>query len=194
MPTRAAGEVTELLHAWADGDTAALQQLIPHVHSELHRIAKRYMRSESRSHTLEPTALINEAYIRLVDWKNLQWNDRCHFFAVAAQIMRKVLIDHARARAAQKRGGLAHRTTLKTAVLAGQQSSLDLMTLNAALDRLTALDQRKSRVMELRVFGGLTVEETAEAMQVAVITVRRDWQFSLAWLRRELATEHPNGS
>src|SRR5262249_15947591 len=115
-------------------------------------------------------------------------------FAVAAQIMRKVLIDHARARTAQKRGGLAHRTTLKTAVLAGQQTGLDLMTLNAALDRLTALDQRKSRVMELRVFGGLTVEETAEAMQVAVITVRRDWQFSLAWLRRELATEDPNGS
>jgi RNA polymerase sigma-70 factor (ECF subfamily) len=189
-----AGDVTELLQAWTDGDSSALERLIPHVHSELHRIAKIHMARESRSHTLEATALINEAYIRLVEGKNLRWKDRCHFFAVAAQIMRRVLIDHARARSARKRGGLVHRTTLHTAMVAGQQTSLDLMVLDAALERLTEIDPRKSRVVELRVFGGLTIEETAEAMQVAIITVRRDWQFSLAWLRKELGAETPNGS
>jgi RNA polymerase sigma-70 factor (ECF subfamily) len=188
------GDVTELLQAWTEGDSSALERLIARVHSELHRIAKRHMASERPSHTLEPTALINEAYIRLVDWKNVQWNNRCHFFAVAAQIMRKVLVDHARARGAQKRGGLAHRTTLDTAVLPGRRKNMDLLVLDAALDRLTKLDPRKSRVVELRVFAGLTAQEAAAAMQVAVITVRRDWQFALAWLRRELDAENANGS
>jgi RNA polymerase sigma factor (TIGR02999 family) len=194
MPPGAAGEVTELLQAWTDGDSSALEQLIPRVHPELHRIAKRYMAGESRSHTLETTALINEAYIRLVDCRNLDWNNRCHFFAVAAHIMRRILIDHARARAARKRGGLAHRTTLKTNLLIAQRKDMDLMILDAALERLAAIDPRKNRVVELRVFGGLTIEETAEVMQVAVITVRRDWHFALAWLRKELGTEEANGS
>ena len=193
MPSGAAGEVTALLQAWTNGDPSALERLIPCVHSELHRIAKHYMAGERPSHTLDATALINEAYVRLVDWKNLHWNDRCHFFAVAADIMRKVLVDHARARAARKRGGLAHRTTLTTAILTAPRKSMDLIALDDALERLTELDQRKSRVVELRIFGGLTIEETAEAMQVAVITVRRDWQFALAWLRRELEAEKPNG-
>jgi RNA polymerase sigma factor (TIGR02999 family) len=195
MSPGAAGEVTELLQAWTEGDAAALEQLIPRVHRELHRIAKRYMAGESPGHTLEPTALINEAYIRLVDWKNVRWNNRCHFFAVSAQMMRKVLIDHARARAARKRGGPARRTTLNSALLAGHQgNNMDLLILDSALDRLTQLDPRKSRVVELRIFGGLTIEETAEAMELTVITVRRDWQFALAWLRKELGAETSNGS
>ena len=193
MPTGAAREVTELLQAWAAGDSSAQEQLILRVHCELHRIAKRYMAREDPSHTLEPAALINEAYIRLVDWKKMRWNDRCHFFAVAAQIMRKVLIDHARSRAAQKRRGLAHRTSLNASVLAESQSSLDLLSLEVAMERLTAVDARKAQIVELRVFGGLTIEETAEVMQVAVITVRRDWQFSLAWLRKELGSGGLNG-
>ena len=192
--TDRAGEVTGLLQAWASGDSSALEQLIPHVDSALHRIAKRYMARESPWHTLEPTALIDEAYIRLMDWKNLRWNDRCHFFAVAAQIMRKILIDHARARAAQKRGGLAERTTLRTTLVGGRQIDIDLLALDAALERLAEVDPRKSRVLELRAFGGMTIEETAEAMQVPVITVRRDWQFSLAWLRKELGAGQPRSS
>jgi len=194
MTPGAAGEVTALLQAWTGGDPSALEQLVSRVHSELHRIAKRHMANESRPHTLETTALINEAYIRLVDSKNLRWNDRCHFFAVAARIMRRILVDHARARAARKRGGLAHRTSLNTAFLPGRRKSMDLMALDAALERLTEIDSRKSRIVELRVFGGLTIEETAETMQVAVITVRRDWQFALAWLRKELGAEESNGS
>jgi RNA polymerase sigma-70 factor (ECF subfamily) len=193
MSPEATGEVTELLQAWTDGDSSALEQLIPRVHSALHRIAKRYMAGENPAHTLEPTALINEAYIRLVDWKNLHWNNRCHFYAVSAQIMRKVLIDHARARAARKRGG--RRTTLNSALLAAHDgNNMDLLILDEALHRLTQLDSRKTRVVELRIFGGLTIEETAEAMQLTVITVRRDWQFALAWLRRELGAETPNES
>lgn len=171
-----------------------MQQLIPRVHSELHRIAKHYMAGESHSHTLEPSALINEAYIRLVDGKNLHWKDRCHFFAVAAQILRRVLVDYARARAARKRGGLAQRTTLSSAVLAGQRKNMDLVLLNTALERLSGIDLRKSRVVDLRVFGGLTIEKTAQAMGVAPITVRRHWDFALAWLRKELREEMPNGS
>jgi RNA polymerase sigma factor (TIGR02999 family) len=186
MPDPARGDVTQLLQAWNNGDSSALENLVPHVYKELHRIARWYMAGERRSHTLQASALIHEAYIRLVDWKNVQWINRCHFFSVGAQMMRKILIDHARARRSQKRGGVAEQVTLNTEVLIGSAKSLDLVSLDDALRRLQEFDPRKSQIVELRIFGGLTNEEVAEAMDIAVITVRRDWKLALAWLRREL--------
>ena len=181
-----AGDLTELLHAWGDGDEKALQQLTARVYQELKRIARRQMAGESVGHTLQASALVNEAYIRLVDWKNVDWKNRCHFFAVAAQMMRRVLVDHARTAAAAKRGGAAQQVTLHTALLGDQHKVIDLSALDEALERLAQLDPRKAQVVELRVFGGLEVEEVAKVIDVAEITVRRDWKFALAWLRREL--------
>jgi RNA polymerase sigma factor (TIGR02999 family) len=183
------GEVTQLLQRWQSGEASALDRLVPYVYNELHRIARRYMAAERPSHTLQASALINEAYLRLIDWKNVEWANRCHFFSVGAQMMRKVLIDHARARGSQKRGGAAERITLDTSVLVRSEKSMDLLALNDALDRLEQFDPRKSRVVELRIFGGLTNEETAEAMEISVITVRRDWKLALAWLKKELDGE-----
>ncbi len=179
-------DLTQLLHAWSAGDARALDQLTPLVHAELYRIARRYMASERPDHTLQASALINEAYIRLVDWKAAHWKDRCHFFAAGAQIMRRILVDHARARYSDKRQAAAQRVTLNTALLGEKRKSMDLVALDDALARLSDFDPRKSQVVELRIFGGLSIEETAEAMNVANITVRRDWKFALAWLRNEL--------
>ena len=151
------------------------------------------MAGERAEHTLQASALINEAFIRLVDWKNVHWKNRCHFFGVGAQMMRRVLVDHARARDAEKRGGLANQVTLNTAVLGEQGKEIDLVALDEALQRLAEFDSRKSQVVEFRVFGGLSVEETAEAMNIANITVRRDWKLALAWLRRELASKPDAG-
>src|SRR5215510_10087474 len=172
--------LTELLQAWGDGDERALQALAPLVYAELHRIARRHMAGERAEHTLQASALINEAFIRLVDWKNVHWKNRCHFFGVGAQMMRRVLVDHARARDAEKRGGLANQVTLNTAVLGEQCKEIDLVALAEALQRLAEFESSKSQVVELRVFGGLSVEETAEVMNIANVTVRRDWKLALA--------------
>jgi RNA polymerase sigma factor (TIGR02999 family) len=182
-------DLTKLLQAWSEGDEEALRELSRQVYAELHRIARRYMTGERPGHMLQPTALINEAFLRLLDWKNVQWRNRCHFLAVSAGMMRRVLVDHARATASDKRGGAADQVTLDTSVLGPRHQSMDLVALNEALEELARFDPRKSRVVELRVFGGLSVEEVAEAMNVAEITVRRDWKLGLAWLRRELESQ-----
>ena len=189
--TRAEGEVTALLRAWNKGDSLALDELMPRVYAELHRIARRYMAGERLGHSLQASALINEAYIRLVDWKNVEWKNRCHFFAVGAQMMRRVLVDHARLRQSRKRGGSANRVTLDTAVMGVPERSLDLIVLDTALARLEHVDPRKSKVVELRVFGGLTVDEVAEVMDTSEVTIRRDWKLALAWIRRELKRPTP---
>jgi RNA polymerase sigma-70 factor (ECF subfamily) len=186
MNSKIEPDVTKLLQAWSDGDEQALQELSRRVYAELHRIARRYMAGERAGHMLQATALINEAFVRLLDWKNVQWRNRCHFFAVSAGMMRRVLVDHARATGSNKRGGAADRVTLDTSMLGQRHQGMDLVALNEALERLEQFDSRKSQVVELRVFGGLSVEEVAESMNMTEITVRRDWKLGLAWLRREL--------
>src|ERR1051326_1838436 len=161
------GDLTQLLHAWSVGDAHALDELTPRVYSELKRIARRQMAGERIGYTLQASALINEAYIRLVDWKNVDWKNRCHFFAMGAQMMRRVLVDHARAAASEKRGGDARHVTLNTAVLGAQRKTIDLAALDEALQRLAEFDPRKAQVVELRVFGGLEVEEVAQTINVA---------------------------
>jgi RNA polymerase sigma factor (TIGR02999 family) len=188
MKPRIEGDLTQLLHAWTGGDERALEALTRRVYTELHRIARRYMVGERAGHMLQASALINEAFIRLVDWKNVQWKNRCHFFAVGALMMRRVLVDYSRALGSEKRGRSAERVTLDTAILGERRKSMDLVALDEALERLSEFEPRKSRVVELRIFGGLSVEEVAAAMNVAEITVRRDWKLALAWLRRELET------
>src|SRR5881397_567959 len=179
MPIAASHEVTQLLLAWNDGDQTALDRLIPPVHAELRRIARRYMRNERAGHTLQTTALIHEAYLRLIDAAQVRWQNRAHFFAIAARLMRQILVDFARERGYQKRGGGARKVSLDEAVLA----------VNEALSALDGIDARKSQVVELRFFGGLSVEETAEALKVSPETVRRDWRLARSWLLRRLSGE-----
>jgi len=179
-------QVTELLLAWGRGDQAAFDELVPVVHGELHRIARRCMAGERAGHSLEATALVNEAYLRLIDVQRVRWQDRAHFLAMAARLMRRVLVDHARAKGYQKRGGGAVRVTFDERLVPPAEPDHDLVALDEALEALATVDERKSRVIELRFFAGLTVEETAEALQVSVQTVMRDWQFAKAWLFREL--------
>jgi RNA polymerase sigma-70 factor, ECF subfamily len=179
-------EVTVLLKAWNDGDPYAPEKLIPVIYAELRRLARRSMRRENPQHTLETGALINEAYMRLADWKNAKWENRSHFYGVAAQIMRRVLVDHARAHAYQKRGGGARPLSLDEAVVASPDRAPDLIALDEALEKLSRKDPRKSKVIELRFFGGLSVEETARVLNVSPFTVIRDWNFVKAWLAREL--------
>jgi len=181
----AADDVTGLLLAWGRGDEAALERLIPMVHAELHRIAMRCMADERAGHSLQPTALVNEAYMRLVDVRRVKWQDRNHFLSMAARLMRRVLVDHARSRRYLKRGGGAARVTL-TDDLVVDEAGRDLVALDDALGALAVVDERKSRVIELRFFGGLSVEETASILNVSVDTVMRDWKLARAWLRREL--------
>ena len=183
MPNDAGG-VTNLLRVWSDGDPAALDELMPLVYSELYRIARGYMADERIGHTLQPSALVSEAYMRLIEGSNVDWKSRRHFYVVSARVMRRILIDHARARNARKRSGLASQVTLDEAVTPLLPRQMDLIALDRALERLAEFDQRKSQVIELRIFGGLTIEETADVMSVAFITVRRDWTLALAWLRR----------
>jgi RNA polymerase sigma factor (TIGR02999 family) len=181
------GNITQLLAAWSDGDRAALDVLAPLVEQELHHIAARYMAGERDEHVLQPTALVNEAYLRLVDWKNVRWQNRAHFFGVAAQLMRRVLVDFARSRRRAKRGGDEVRVTLTEAGdLPSRSRDADLEALDEALKRLEVLDPRQGRVVELRFFGGLSLEETAHVLGVSVGTVRRDWSLARAWLYREL--------
>jgi RNA polymerase sigma factor (TIGR02999 family) len=182
-------EVTALLAAWNAGDRSALEKLTPFVYDELHRLAKRYMAGERGHHTLQATALVNEAYARLIDWKNVDWQNRAHFIGTAAKLMRRVLVDYARSRTYDKRGGAAVKITLYDALLVSEEKSIDLLDLERALSRLEQIDQRKSKVIELRFFGGLTLEETAEVLNLSPNTVSNDWSFSKTWLLREM-THH----
>ena len=186
MPQPSPHEVSRLLRAWSSGDEAALQTLIPLVYEELHRIARRYMGREREGHTLQTSALVNEAYLRLVDWKNVEWQNRAHFFAVSAQMMRRILVDFARDRRYLKRGGGALQVSLAEAAGMTSQRGTDLVALDDALNSLAEVDKRKSEVVELRFFGGLSVEETAEVLKVSAETVMRDWKLAKAWLLREL--------
>jgi len=180
-------EVTKLLLAWSNGDPAALDQLMPLIYEELHRMAKQYMGREHSGHTLQTTALINEAYLRLVDQKSVQWQNRAHFFGVAAQVMRHILVDYARSRHAAKREGEALAVSLEEAAEVSQERAAELVALDQALNDLAAQYPRQSRVVELRYFGGLSVEETAEVLKISPITVMRDWRFAETWLLRELS-------
>jgi RNA polymerase sigma-70 factor (ECF subfamily) len=178
--------VTELLRAWSDGQDGALDQLLPLVEAELRRLARGYMSRERRGHTLQVTALVNEALLRLTDARHLRWQDRAHFLGIAARLMRRVLVDHARARGYRKRGGDAQRVTLTDALVVSPEPDLDLVALDRALNALAAVDERKSRVIDLRFFGGLSVEETADVLHVSPDTVKRDWRLAKLWLLREL--------
>ena len=179
-------DVTRLLARWKDGDEAALQQLVPIVHEELRRLARRQMAGERPGHTLQPTALVNEAYLRLVNLKQMQWQDRAHFFAMGARLMRRILVDFARSRGYQKRGGGAKQVSFTQALEVAEGQPTDVVALNDALEALAAVDERTSRVVELRYFGGLSVEETAEVLKVSRETVKRDWKFAKMWLLRHL--------
>jgi RNA polymerase sigma factor (TIGR02999 family) len=179
-------EVTRLLLAWGHGDEAALQQLMPLVHGELRRLARRHMAHERPGHTLQATALVNEAYLRLIDVRKIQWQDRAHFFAMSARLMRRILVDFARAKHYQKRVGGTQKVTFDEALVVSNERGGELVALDDALVSLAAIDPRKSQVVEMRFFGGLSVEETAEALQVSVDTVMRDWKLAKVWLKREL--------
>jgi RNA polymerase sigma factor (TIGR02999 family) len=174
------------LRAWGEGDEQSLEKLTPLVYAELRRVARRFMARERSGHTLQATALVNEVYVRLVDAKNVSWQDRAHFFAVCARMIRRILTDFARARHYLKRGGGAPLTSLHEGLVAGQERSKDLLAVDDALTALATLEPRKSRVVELRFSGGLSVEETAEVLKISPETVMRDWKFAKAWLAREL--------
>jgi RNA polymerase sigma-70 factor (ECF subfamily) len=181
----AAGNVSQLLQAWSGGDQNALDTLTPVVYDELRRLARHYMRGERPGHSLQTTALVNEAYIRLVDYKRMQWQNRAHFFAVSAQLMRRILVDHAR-RHNLKRGGDAQQVSLEEAAAVTGERTTDLIAVDDAMNALGRIDPRKMRVVEMRFFGGLSVEEIAEVLKVSPITVMRDWSTAKAWLYREL--------
>ena len=179
-------EVTDLLNEWGNGDQEALNRLMPLVYDELHRLASRYLRHERVGHTLQTTALVHEAYLKLVDQKKANWHNRVQFFAAAAKVMRHVLVDYARSRKAAKRGGDYCRLSLDEAAISSQDQDADLLVLNEALDNLAAIDPQQSRVVELRVFGGLTVEDTAEALGISARTVKREWSMAKAWLHQQI--------
>lgn len=179
-------DITGLLVDWSKGDKSALEKLLPMVERELHRLAHSYMRRENPDHTLQTTALINETYLRLVDQRKVQWQNRAHFFGIAAQIMRRILLNYARDQNRLKRGGRAIHVSLSEAMIMPAEKDREIIALNDALVKLEELDARKSKVVELRYFGGLSVEEVAEVLKVAPITVMRDWQFAKAWLAREM--------
>ena len=180
-------ETTLLLRAWADGDQNALERLTPHVYRTLRRIAARHLQNERAGQTLQATALVHEAYLELVDITNVDWQHRAHFYAVSAQIMRHILLDRARRRVAAKRGGHAEHLNLDELPNLGESRARELIALEDALNALTAFDERKARVVELRFFGGLSVEETAEVLKISPETVMRDWKFARSWLHAELS-------
>ena len=186
------GEVSGLLRAWGDGDRAALDKLTPVVYEELRRLASHYMRGERPGHSLQATALVNEAYMRLVDYKGMQWQNRAHFFAVSAQLMRRILVEHARRHNLKRGGGVPHVSLDDTAIVGGDRAA-DLVALDDALEALARFDLRKVQVVEMRFFGGLSVEETAEVLKVSSVTVMRDWSTAKAWLYRELAGDKTDG-
>ena len=179
-------EITELLVCWSNGDRAALERLMPLVERELHRLAHHYMRREHKDHTLQTTALINETFLRLVDQDRVTWQNRSHFYGIAAQIMRRVLLNYARDKKREKRGGGAYKVSLSEADAVAEERSVEILALDEALQKLSALDERKGRVVELRYFGGLSVQETAEVLAVSPVTVARDWDMARAWLAREM--------
>ena len=179
-------DVTELLQSWGQGEHSALERMIPIVHQELRRIAHRYMAGERQGHSLQTTALVNEAYLKLIDSQRLNWQNRAHFFAVSAQLMRRILVDFARTRGYQKRGGGAQKVTFVEELIGPGERGLDLVGLDDALNDLSEVDPRKCRVVELRFFGGLSVAETAAVLKVSPDTVLRDWRLAKSWLRREL--------
>jgi RNA polymerase sigma factor (TIGR02999 family) len=186
------GEVSELLHAWSEGDHGALERLTPIVYRELHRLARRYMRGERAGHSLQTTALVNEAYLRLVDYNRMRWQDRAHFFAVSAQLMRRILVEYARRHNLTRGGGVAHVALDDTSEV-GSQPSADIVALDDALSALARFDSRKMQVVEMRFFAGLSVKETAEVLKVSEMTVTRDWNTAKAWLYRELKGETGDG-
>ena len=187
-------EITRLLEEWSSGNQAALDQLMPLVYSELRRIASSYMRKERPDHVLQTTALVHEAYLSLVGQKNVQWETRAQFFALAAQVMRHILVDHARRAQRAKRGHGAAAIPLNDVAVLSQERAEEVLAVNAALNGLTTLDARKSRVFELRYFGGMSVDEAAEALKISPATVARDWRMAKAWLRREMASELRSGA
>ncbi|MGB6690665.1 MAG: sigma-70 family RNA polymerase sigma factor [Terracidiphilus sp.] len=189
-----ANQITQLLQSWSDGDEHAIEKLMPLVYDELHRMARRYMSGENPGHTLQATALVNEAYLRLVYASQANWQNRAHFFAVCAQVMRRILVDWARSRQAQKRGSDMPVLELNEALAVPAKTGTDLVAIDDALKALALVDPRKSQIVELRFFGGLNVEETAEVVKVSPQTVHRDWKLAKSWLRRELSREQSHGS
>ena len=185
-----AHEVTQLLQAWSEGDEGALQKLMPLVYKELHRLARRYMAGERSGHTLQTSALVNEAYLRLVDVQKVTWQNRAHFFGVSAQLMRRILVDFARSRRSLKRGGDAPTVSLEEGMIVPSARGADLVALDDALKTLAAMDPRRSRVVELRFFGGLSAEESAEVLKVSPETVMHDWKLAKVWLLRQLSMDN----
>lgn len=189
MKTAYSREVTQLLIDWSNGNEEALKRLTPLIDRELHRLAHHYMRRENAGHTLQTTALVNEAFLKLIDQKHVRWKNRAHFFALSAQLMRRILVDHARSRHYAKRGGGAQRISFDETLVVSPERGSDLVALDEALSRLTAIDPRKGKVVELRFFGGLSVEETAEALDISAPTVMREWTMAKAWLYNSLNNE-----
>ena len=187
----AAGDISALLRAWSDGDQKALERLTPIVYDELHTLARRYMRRERPGHSLQTSALVNEPYMRLMDYKRIQWQDRAHFFAVSSQVMWRILVEHARRHNLKRGGGVQHVSLEQAAVIGGED--MDFVELDRALNALARIDPRKVRVVEMRFFGGLSVEETAEVLKVSSVTVKREWRSARAWLYRELTGETTDG-
>ena len=182
----APGHITQLLLKWSEGESSAREELMPLVYAELRRLAAKYLRRERVNHTLQPTALVNEAYLRLIDQRKVEWQNRAQFFGLAARLMRNILVDHARSHQAAKRGGQQLSVSLSRADRVSKESEIDLVALHETLERLAAHDEQKGRIVELRFFGGLTIEETAEVLEISHATVERDWKMARAWLRCEL--------
>ena len=178
-------DISALLRGWSDGDQSALERLTPIVYDELHRLARRYMQHERPGHSLQTAALVNEAYMRLVDYERMRWQNRAHFFAVSAQLMRRILVDHARRHNLKRGGGVQHVSLEEAAIVGGDQDT-DMVALDNAMNALARIDPRKVQVVEMRFFGGLSVEETAEVLKISTVTVKRDWRAAKAWLYREL--------
>jgi RNA polymerase sigma factor (TIGR02999 family) len=192
--TASSNEVTQLLVAWGNGDQTALDQLMPLVYSELHRLARRHIKKERPGHTLQTSALLNEAFLRLVDQRDVHWQSRAHFFSIAAQMMRRILVDYARSRRYAKRGGDARQVTFDEELVVSRQLSADVIELHDALNEMAAIDERKSKVVELKFFGGLSIEETAEVLGVSPGTVMRDWTLAKAWLRLAMESHRINAT
>jgi RNA polymerase sigma-70 factor, ECF subfamily len=192
----APGEVTQILHELQNGDPTAEERLIPHVYGELRRLASHYMRRERSDHTLQATALVHEAYLKLIDQHEVNWQGRAHFLGIAAQLMRRILVDHARSHHAVKRGGEQQRIPLDDVIIFSESKSSELIALDEALSRLAQIDARQSRIVELRFFAGLSVEETAEVLSISPKTVKRDWSVARAWLHREISkgSDHASGA
>jgi RNA polymerase sigma factor (TIGR02999 family) len=186
MGTQSPSSITHLLRAWGEGSDGAFEKLVPLVDAELRRLARRYMRGERAGHTLQPTALINEVYLRLIDWGNISWQDRAHFFGLSARLMRRTLVDHARRHRTNKRGGNAITVAFDEGAVVPDQHTTDLVAIDEALNALATMDARKSQIVELRFFGGLSVEETAEVLKISPRTVKREWSLARAWLYSEL--------